>query len=240
MWLTRCHQLGSGAAKRCAPPLALGLAGPLSWLPGASAACTTPLTRRYGPAPGLIGRVFVAGSPAALLLTYLAPDRLVGWPMTLSPQARCSPGAFSRRMGDRHRRCHQRRNHRSRWRAQWVATGRAGVARLSMEQVLGARLGVDAKPEFFPPRAAKPGVAHPASDPGRAPAAGAVAAVWRDRRATRRQPLAGRGLAGGAPARAGAADDALAAAVWFHTLFYGVTPELETVRAWPDAPKPNP
>ncbi len=76
--------------------LALGLAGPLGWRPGAAAATTAPLMRLYGPAPSAIRRVFVAGSPAAVLLTCLAPDLLVGWPMTLSPQARALLPAVAR------------------------------------------------------------------------------------------------------------------------------------------------
>jgi len=40
------------------------------------------------PAPGRIRRVFAAGPPAAVLAHVLAPDRLLGWPMQVPPEAR--------------------------------------------------------------------------------------------------------------------------------------------------------
>ena len=40
------------------------------------------------PAPGRVRRVFAAGAPAAVLAYALAPDKLLGWPMPLSAEAR--------------------------------------------------------------------------------------------------------------------------------------------------------
>ena len=40
------------------------------------------------PRPGRVRRVFAAGPPAAVLAHVLAPDRLLGWPMPLPPEAR--------------------------------------------------------------------------------------------------------------------------------------------------------
>ncbi len=40
------------------------------------------------PRPGRIRRVFAAGPPAAVLAHVLSPERLIGWPMPLSPEAR--------------------------------------------------------------------------------------------------------------------------------------------------------
>lgn len=40
------------------------------------------------PGPDRVRRVFAAGPPAAVLAHVLAPDRLLGWPMTLPPEAR--------------------------------------------------------------------------------------------------------------------------------------------------------
>lgn len=44
------------------------------------------------PGPGRVKRVFAAGPPAAVLAHALAPDRLLGWPMQLSPEARAFLG----------------------------------------------------------------------------------------------------------------------------------------------------
>lgn len=51
----------------------------------------TPLkTHAFGrlPEPGRVKKVFAAGPPAAVLAHVLAPDRLLGWPMQVSPEAR--------------------------------------------------------------------------------------------------------------------------------------------------------
>ncbi|MGV8960673.1 MAG: ABC transporter substrate-binding protein [Stenotrophomonas sp.] len=40
------------------------------------------------PAPTSVSRVFAAGAPAAVLAYVLAPAKLLGWPMSMSPQAR--------------------------------------------------------------------------------------------------------------------------------------------------------
>ena len=40
------------------------------------------------PRPDRVRRIFAAGPPAAVLAHVLAPDRLLGWPMPLSPEAR--------------------------------------------------------------------------------------------------------------------------------------------------------
>ena len=40
------------------------------------------------PEPGRVKRVFAAGPPAAVLAHVLAPDRLLGWPMQVPPEAR--------------------------------------------------------------------------------------------------------------------------------------------------------
>ncbi len=51
---------------------------------------TGPEVRVFGrlPQPGRIRRVFAAGPPAAVLAHVLAPERLLGWPMQVSPEAR--------------------------------------------------------------------------------------------------------------------------------------------------------
>lgn len=48
------------------------------------------LVARFGalPAPGEVRRVFAAGPPAGVLLAAVAPQKLLGWPMKLSAQAR--------------------------------------------------------------------------------------------------------------------------------------------------------
>lgn len=50
------------------------------------------------PEPGRVKRVFAAGPPAAVLAHVLAPDRLLGWPMQLPPEARAflAPGVRER------------------------------------------------------------------------------------------------------------------------------------------------
>ena len=48
----------------------------------------TPLLQLFGKAPSRIERVFAAGPPAAVLITALAPERPLGWPMTMSDRAR--------------------------------------------------------------------------------------------------------------------------------------------------------
>ncbi len=68
----------------------LAAAATLPWLPWAGAAAPTEsLISRYGravkPNPQ---RVFAAGPPAAVLLAALVPDRLLGWPQNLPPEAR--------------------------------------------------------------------------------------------------------------------------------------------------------
>lgn len=68
--------------------LTLGVAAPLGLGLSAAVASNASLMRRFGPTPGAIRRVFVAGPPAAVLLTCLAPERLLGWPMPLSDPAR--------------------------------------------------------------------------------------------------------------------------------------------------------
>lgn len=67
--------------------LAMGVVGPLGLSTIGAGAGSAPLISRFGPAPGDIRRVFVAGPPAAVLLACLAPQRLLGWPMNLSKQA---------------------------------------------------------------------------------------------------------------------------------------------------------
>ena len=68
--------------------LAMGVVGPFGVCTIRAEASNAPLITRFGPASGAIGRVFVAGPPAAVLLACLAPERLLGWPMHLSEQAR--------------------------------------------------------------------------------------------------------------------------------------------------------
>lgn len=50
------------------------------------------------PEPGRVRRVYAAGPPAAVLAHVLAPERLLGWPMQLSPEARAflAPAARER------------------------------------------------------------------------------------------------------------------------------------------------
>ncbi len=50
------------------------------------------------PAGGSIGKIFAAGSPAAVLTCVLAPDKLLGWPMQLDDAARAllPPSAAAR------------------------------------------------------------------------------------------------------------------------------------------------
>jgi iron complex transport system substrate-binding protein len=57
------------------------------WLPNARAAAA-PLIQLFGKPPARIERVFAAGPPAAVLLSVLAPERLLGWPMALPDRAR--------------------------------------------------------------------------------------------------------------------------------------------------------
>lgn len=68
------------------------LAGAALLLPWAGAALANPgktLLSHHGPAVGPHPlRVFAAGPPAAVLVAALAPERLLGWPQTLQPEAR--------------------------------------------------------------------------------------------------------------------------------------------------------
>ena len=63
---------------------------PAARLLGGSAAATAREMRVFGtlPRPDRVRRVFAAGPPAAVLAHVLAPDRLLGWPMPLPPEAR--------------------------------------------------------------------------------------------------------------------------------------------------------
>lgn len=65
---------------------ALALGGFLG--PRIAAATGASLLHVFGNPPAQPRRVFVAGAPAAVLLAALAPDRLLGWPLTLSDAAR--------------------------------------------------------------------------------------------------------------------------------------------------------
>lgn len=65
----------------------------LAAIPGArllAAADAGPRMRVFGslPRPERVRRVFAAGPPAAVLAHVLSPERLIGWPMPLSPEAR--------------------------------------------------------------------------------------------------------------------------------------------------------
>lgn len=63
------------------------LASPALWSLPAQAAPS--LIQRFGPPPAAAPtRVFAAGAPAAVLLACLAPQQLLGWPMTLGDEAR--------------------------------------------------------------------------------------------------------------------------------------------------------
>lgn len=63
---------------------------PAAHLLGGSAAATAREMRVFGtlPRPDRVRRVFAAGPPAAVLAHVLAPDRLLGWPTPLAPEAR--------------------------------------------------------------------------------------------------------------------------------------------------------
>lgn len=56
----------------------------------AHGATTHGLITVYGqlPAADKLQRLYAAGPPAAVLLSVLTPDRLIGWPQSLSPQSR--------------------------------------------------------------------------------------------------------------------------------------------------------
>lgn len=54
------------------------------------------LVEVHGTLPSRIRRVFVAGSPAAVLLYTLAPERMIGWPMRLSATAQSMLAAPAR------------------------------------------------------------------------------------------------------------------------------------------------
>lgn len=73
-----------------APLLAPGLSS--AWAAGRRS--TLAATFGTPPPPASVARVFAAGPPAAVLTYVLAPDKLLGWPMGLSPQARAllAPG----------------------------------------------------------------------------------------------------------------------------------------------------
>ncbi len=75
-----------------APLLAPGLSSAWAATGGRS---TLAATFGTPPPPATVARVFAAGAPAAVLTYVLAPDKLLGWPMGLSPQARAllAPGA---------------------------------------------------------------------------------------------------------------------------------------------------
>ena len=68
----------------------------LPWSAALSVTTTPPRAHVFGrlPAPGRVRRVFAAGPPAAVLAHVVAPDKLLGWPQQLTPQARAwlAPG----------------------------------------------------------------------------------------------------------------------------------------------------
>ncbi len=66
-----------------APLLAPGLAP--AW---AAAERRGGLVSTFGKPPATVARVFAAGPPAAVLAYVLAPAKLLGWPMAMSPPAR--------------------------------------------------------------------------------------------------------------------------------------------------------
>jgi len=55
---------------------------------GAQAADVTDATGRVVQVPDHVTRILPAGPPAAVLIEALAPDLMLGWPMTLGPEAR--------------------------------------------------------------------------------------------------------------------------------------------------------
>ncbi|MBN8766145.1 MAG: hypothetical protein ABT22_07845 [Thiobacillus sp. SCN 64-317] len=65
------------------------LAG-LALVPWANAVAATSGLHVFGvlPEPGRVRRVYAAGAPASVLVYCLAPDKLLGWPYTLSEAAR--------------------------------------------------------------------------------------------------------------------------------------------------------
>ncbi|RRD58737.1 iron ABC transporter substrate-binding protein [Comamonadaceae bacterium OH2545_COT-014] len=84
-WLR--HALGAAGALGAWPAWSQALAGRAA--PPSPAAAST-VAARFGalPAPGATRRVFAAGPPAGVLLAALAPEKLLGWPMRLSDEAR--------------------------------------------------------------------------------------------------------------------------------------------------------
>jgi len=75
-------------ARLAALPLSRAVARSVAWSAGPMKA------HIFGslPAPGRVRRVFAAGPPAAVLAHVLAPDRLLGWPMQVPPEARAFLG----------------------------------------------------------------------------------------------------------------------------------------------------
>lgn len=62
----------------------------MPWASALTGVPVTPKTHVFGqlPAPGTVERVFAAGAPAAVLAYVLGPEKLLGWPMQLSLEAR--------------------------------------------------------------------------------------------------------------------------------------------------------
>lgn len=74
--------------------------GPSAWVQAAPATDAAAdeaavIVGRFGPqpAPERVRRVYAAGPPAAVLVAALAPEKLLGWPLSLSEAARAYLGA---------------------------------------------------------------------------------------------------------------------------------------------------
>ena len=50
------------------------------------------IVARFGTLPGHVRKVFAAGPPAGVLVAALAPEKLIGWPLTLGDEARALLG----------------------------------------------------------------------------------------------------------------------------------------------------
>ncbi len=78
---------GGGGMKRRALLQMLALAPVLAAGNGLVQAMPAQRVLRLGAPAGTPRRVFAAGPPAAVLIAALAPERLLGWPMRVSPEA---------------------------------------------------------------------------------------------------------------------------------------------------------
>ena len=61
-----------------------------AWAQAQTGATPSVIAATFGrlPSPARVQRVFAAGPPAGVLVAALAPEKLLGWPFPLSPQAR--------------------------------------------------------------------------------------------------------------------------------------------------------